>query len=485
MKGHITLTLLLLAVLPASAGVFDQFDDIGDLVDHLLSGGPPRDGIPAMTNPDFVPAEMASFWVREDDLVVGVVRNGEAKAYPENLGWWHEIVNDRIGGEFITVTLCPLTGTPMVFNATTDAGQQMEFGVSGLLINSNLVMYDRRDNQTLYPQMLYTGINGQFKGEQLELLPAIETTFAMWKQMYPESEVALFGTGLDRYPQSQRNNYQNPNRFGVYPYDDYRTNDGYFIAPLTTGNPDLSTYFAKEVVTGLCFDNEVRAYPFGDMAPTAVINDTLGNQELLVVFDLDSRTSIPYSRVVDGQPLTFYQVEAEGDLPVEFEDVQTRSRWDMLGRAISGPLSGARLEPLPSYNSMWFAWSTYWPETSVWEPGDGIIDAPPPMTAVLEPAVASIPDGFELTQNYPNPFNPDTRLHFTLPVDGHMTLQIYNATGQRVRSLADGVHRAGLYDVSWDGTDDAGRRIASGTYLYRLEMPAADFRQSRTMTLAQ
>jgi hypothetical protein len=100
MKGHITITLLLLAVLPATAGVFDQFDDIGDLTDHLLSGGPPRDGIPAMTNPDPVPAEMASFWVREDDLVVGFVRNGEAKAYPENLGWWHEIVNDRIGGEF-------------------------------------------------------------------------------------------------------------------------------------------------------------------------------------------------------------------------------------------------------------------------------------------------------------------------------------------------------------------------------------------------
>ena len=132
-------------------------------------------------------------------------------------------------------------------------------------------------------------------------------------------------------------------------------------------------------------------------------------------------TAIPYSRIVEGQELTFYQVEAEGDLPVEFMDVETRSRWDMLGYAVSGPLGGVRLEQLPAYNSMWFAWNTYWPETTIWETGDGIIEAPP-MTAVLEPAGASLPDGFELTQNYPNPFNPETRIHVTLPVDGQMTL---------------------------------------------------------------
>jgi hypothetical protein len=485
MKRHITAMLLLLAALPASAGVFDQFSDIGQLTEHLLSGGPPRDGIPAMTNPEFVSAERASSWVQETDLVVGVIRNGEAKAYPENLGWWHEIINDRIGGEFITVTLCPLTGTPMVFNATTNDDSQIEFGVSGLLINSNLVMYDRRDNETLYPQMLYTGINGQFKGEQLELLPAIETTFAMWKKMYPESMVAQFGTGLERYPNFQRDSYSDPDRFGTYPYSDYRTNDGYFIAPLTTGTPDLATYFAKEVVTGVCIGEAVRAYPYADMAPAAVINDTLGGEQLLVIFDLESRTSIPYRRSVDGQLLSFYQVETESDLPVEFRDVETGSRWNMLGRAVSGPLAGSQLEQLPAYNSMWFAWSTYWPETSVWEIGDGIIKAPVPQTAVLEPTSAVVPVGFDLTQNYPNPFNPETRIRFTLPIDGQMTLRVYNAAGQQIRTLADGAHQAGFYNVFWDGTDGAGRRVASGTYLYRLEMPGADYRQSRSMTLAQ
>jgi hypothetical protein len=217
---------------------------------------------------------------------------------------------------------------------------------------------------------------------------------------------------------------------------------------------------------------------------SAVVNDTLNGQDLLIVFDQDSRTSIPYDRVVDGQLLSFYQVEAEGDLPVEFMDVETRSRWDMRGQAIAGPLQGTQLRVLASYNSMWFAWSTYWPESSVWEVGDGIIEAPP-FTGVLEPAGTSTPQGFELTQNYPNPFNPETRIQFTLPVDGQMTLQIYNTAGQLIANLADGMHRAGFYDVTWDGTDNAGRSVASGTYLYQLEMQTAGFAQNRRMTLAR
>ena len=174
--------ILTLLVGPVGAGILDDFEDIGQLTDHLISGGPGIDGIPAMTNPEFAALEQITY-VQEDDLVLGVVMHGEARAYPENLGWRHEIINDNIGGQSISVTLCPLTGTGMVFNATDEDGSQIEFGVSGLLINSNLVMYDRRDIETLYPQMVYTGISGTFKGEKLELLPVVETTWAMWKKM--------------------------------------------------------------------------------------------------------------------------------------------------------------------------------------------------------------------------------------------------------------------------------------------------------------
>jgi hypothetical protein len=238
------------------------------------------------------------------------------------------------------------------------------------------------------------------------------------------------------------------------------------------------------MVTGICINEDLRAYPFSDMFPTAVVNDELGGEPLLVVFHWDSQTSLPYSRVVDGRTLTFFEVESAGDLPVEFRDVETRTTWDLLGRAVDGPLQGKQLEQLPAYNSMWFAWDTYWPESSVWEAGNGIIDEPP-ITAVLEPQDDSTPEGFALDQNFPNPFNPQTRIQFTLPADGQAALTVYNAAGQKVRGLADGHHRAGFYVVGWDGRDESGRRVASGTYHYRLSQPQAGLSETRQMTLTR
>ncbi len=470
-----------LAAAPAWAGAPFPFENLDQLTGHLRSGGPPIDGIPAVTNPDFAPASQIVY-VRDTDLVIGVVRGGEVKAYPENLGWWHEIINDRIGGGYVSVTLCPLTGTPQVFDATAEDGSQIEFGVSGLLINSNLVMYDRRDDTTLYPQMIYTGINGDYKGEQLELLPAIVTTFEMWKRMYPDSEVALFGTGLDRYSAGKQSYYANADLFHSYPYGDYRTNHNRIFFYWTTNNPDLSVYQPKEMFLGICLGDELRAYGFGDMGPEAVVNDELGGEPLLVVFHEDSQTALPYSREIDGRTLTFYQADATGPLP-EFRDVETGTTWDLLGRALEGPLQGEQLTQLPAYYSMWFAWSTYWPESTVWG-GGGIIDEPED-TAVLEPEGESVPRDFDLGQNYPNPFNPETRIRFALPADGEVSLTIYNAFGQRVRTLADGRQRAGRYVVDWDATDESGRAVASGVYHYRLEMPARDLSRQRTMTLAR
>ena len=471
-----------LAAAPARAGSPFPFEHLDALTGHLRSGGPPVDGIPAVTNPDFAPASRIEY-VRDTDLVIGVVRGGEVKAYPENLGWWHEIINDRIGDGYISVTLCPLTGTPQVFDATAGDGSQIEFGVSGLLINSNLVMYDRRDDTTLYPQMIYTGINGEYKDEQLELLPAIVTTFEMWKRMYPDSEVALFGTGLDRYSPGTQSYYSKADLFHSYPYGDYRTNHNRIFFYWTTNDPDLSVYLPKEMFLGICLGDELRAYGFGDMGPEAVVNDELGGEPLLVVFHEDSQTALPYSREIDGRTLTFYQADPTGPLP-ECRDVETGTTWDLLGRALEGPLQGEQLTQLPAYYSMWFAWSTYWPESTVWRAGHGIIDEPED-TAVLLPEGEAVPRGFELGQNYPNPFNPVTRIRFSLPADGDASLAVHNAFGQKVRTLADGRHRAGRYVVDWDGTDESGRAVASGVYHYRLEMPHRGLSEQRTMTLAR
>ena len=472
--------LLFASLVTAHASPIDHLAGI-DLTQHLRGGGVSKDGIPAMTNPSSVPAGEA-FHIDDQDPVIGVYLDGIARAYPESIGWWHEIVNDQIGDRFITVTLCPLTGTPQVFDATDENGEQIEFGVSGLLINSNLVMYDRRDNSTLYPQMIYTAINGDDEGERLTLLPVVHTTFARWKQLPPDTQVVEFGTGLERYGTRIQTAYADELRFDRYPYGDYRTNDSYLLFSWTTSTPDLSVFDTKDLVLGVCIGDELRAYPFSRMGRQAVINDELGGQSLLVIYE--QGTTIPYSRVVEGRTLTFYEVEGSGDLPVWFEDVETRSLWNMAGQAVDGPLSGSQLEQIPAYNSMWFAWHTYWPQTSIWE-GDGIIDEPLPITAVLEPGDGAVPSSVSLHQNFPNPFNPTTRIHFDLPRDEEMRLTIYNITGQRIRHLADGFHRAGAYQITWDGRDDAGSAVASGAYVYRLELVDQGTVTSRRMVLAR
>jgi len=472
--------MLVMSATTTFAGPIDHLADI-NLTDHLRGGGVPRDGIPAVTNPSFVPASEAQ--LGELDPVMGVFMEGVAKAYPEAIGWRHEIINDQIGKRFISVTLCPLTGTPQVFDATDEDGSQIEFGVSGLLINSNLVMYDRRDDNTLYPQMIYTAINGDHEGERLTLLPVVHTTFGRWKQLHPDTQVAELATGLERYSANLQEAYA---RSGVYqyPYGNYRTQNGFLIFPWTTGEPDLSLFGTKDLVLGVCMGDELRAYPFDTMGQNrqAAINDELDGQSLLVIYE--QGTAIPYSRDVDGRTLTFYQVEGAGELPVWFEDVETRSLWNMGGLAVDGPLAGSQLEQVPAYNSMWFAWHTYWPQTTIWN-GEGIIDEPPPITAILEPTAGSVPADLILDQNYPNPFNPSTRIRFDLPVEGEIHLAIYNTMGQRIRRLADGFHQAGVYELTWDGRDDGGRAVASGAYVYRLEAAERGWMTGRRLVLAR
>ena len=482
MKNRIvSFMLVLLAVVPGWAGLYDEPNS---LTSYLVSGGPGKDGIPALTNPEFASPDFVTY-VADDDLVIGVYMNGVARAYPENLGWWHEIINDRIGDQFISATLCPLTGTAMVFEATDADGSQIEFGVSGLLINSNLVMFDRRGDQTLYPQMIYTAINSSESDQRLELLPAVETTWAMWRKMHPDTQVAQAGTGWGYY-RGNRPTYP-IDQYTFYPYisrsqGDYRTSNEYLLfLPSTNGGVIDSRHQVKDVVLGICQDGETKAFPFAAMPDQGVINDLVGNKLMVILFDADSRTAIPYYSQVDDRLLSFYAVEPEGKLPVEFMDVETGSRWNMLGEAVAGPLMGKRLEQVPAYNAMWFAWAAYWPETEIWD-GEGVIDEPPMATAVEE-ELTVLPAHFLLGQNVPNPFNPETQIQYELPFDGPVRLTVYNAAGQKVRTLVDGFQTPGIYLQTWNGRNDDGLQAASGTYLYRLELPESGLSESRIMTL--
>lgn len=259
--------------------------------DKILSGGVAIDGIPALTDPTVVPASQSGWG--DGEMVTGIFYGGEARAYPQNIGWWHEIVNDKVGGHPVCFTFCPLTGTGMVFDGESGSGDRTTLGVSGLLFNTNLIMYDRRDRKTLYPQMIYTSINGG--PQELKLLPVVDTAWGLWKQLYPKTTVVSPQTGY-------------PRNYNDYPYGSYREDNGtYFpLAQDYRRNALASLFHPKEMVLGLMGNSGTpRAYPFKAMGTRAALNESLDGRDILVVWYRDGLLAIPYIRNVDGRSLTF------------------------------------------------------------------------------------------------------------------------------------------------------------------------------------
>jgi hypothetical protein len=168
-------------------------DSLNALANAQLSGGPRPDGIPAIDDPRFFGSmKEANRFLDPGDIVFGIVRNGEARAYPQRILVWHEIVNDVVGGEPLAITYCPLTGTAIGFKRGSTT-----FGVSGMLVNSNLVMFDRATGSR-WPQILGRSIEGDHAGNRLEEFPVIWTTWERWRQAYPETRVLSDRTGFVR-----------------------------------------------------------------------------------------------------------------------------------------------------------------------------------------------------------------------------------------------------------------------------------------------
>jgi hypothetical protein len=179
-------------------------------LDQIVSGGPPPDGIPSIDDPKFISIQEANNRLEDSELVLGLSINGDVRAYPLQILLWHEIVNDKVGGVPVAVTYCPLCFTNQVFNRTLENGQTLEFGTSGKLYNSNLVMYDRT-TKSLWSQAMAQGIAGKFAGVKLERIPFDVAYWKEWKQLYSDSKVLSTDTRSTR-------------PYGADPYGDYYTN---------------------------------------------------------------------------------------------------------------------------------------------------------------------------------------------------------------------------------------------------------------------
>ena len=258
---------------------FDNGFDITDPLipkDEIHHGGPPRDGIPSIDSPAFVPIDEAAF-VADDDRVLGISSNGVAKAYPIKILDWHEIVNDEFNGKPVVISYCPLCGTGMAFDANV-GGQARSFGVSGLLYNSDVLLYDR-ESESLWSQILRTSVSGPLKGETLEQIPMAHTTWRDWREHNPGTLVLSNQTGHSRdYSRSPYSGYEASNRIWF---------------PVKNQS---QRYHPKELVIGLNLDGKTKAYPFTELAKsTNMIDDKLGLTDLKVEFDAANRTG----RVLD------------------------------------------------------------------------------------------------------------------------------------------------------------------------------------------
>lgn len=325
--------------------------------DEIMSGGPPKDGIISVDEPAFESVAAAAEWLTARDPVIFFAHNGDVRAYPLAILIWHEIVNDEVGGMPVAVTFCPLCNASIVFDATID-GQAHEFGTTGRLRNSDLVMYDRV-TESWWQQFTGQALVGEYVGRQLDFLPSQVISFGDFAAEFPEGQV------LQR-PSFNRS-------YGANPYASYDSTDGrpfLFTGELDTRLP------ATERVVGVELDGEVMAYPFSAVAEQSVVNDTLAGTPIAVMHKagtasaLDSRTinegrdvgSVAvFRRKLDEQTLTF-SANADGS----FMDAETGSTWNILGEATAGELKGSQLERVLSFDHFWFAWSAFYPETGLY-----------------------------------------------------------------------------------------------------------------------
>ncbi|MGF1507418.1 MAG: DUF3179 domain-containing protein [Chloroflexi bacterium] len=329
---------------------------------ELISGGPPRDGIPSIDDPQYESIEEASEWLVDNDPVISVELNGEARAYPLSILTRHEIANDELGGVPIAVTFCPLCNSALVFDARVDPdAEPYDFGVSGLLRNSDLVMYDRT-TESLWQQFTGEGIVGEHAGDQLVIVPSGLVGFAQFSEAHPQGTVLSRDTGI-----------YSPAAYGTNPYAFYDSVEDsrpfLFNGEIDERLPALSR------VVGVVIEDQAVAYPYSLLEEVGAVNDMVNSQPVVIFHRFGANTALGDSVIAEAEDVGatgVFNPEVDGEVltfTVEGEDIideQTGSTWNVLGQATAGELEGTQLERLPSTDHFWFSWAAFFPETTIY-----------------------------------------------------------------------------------------------------------------------
>jgi len=326
-------------------------------LNELISGGPGKDGIPAINKPKFVKPPIAAKWLKPVEPVISLVVNDKAKAYPLQILMWHEIVNDLIGGVPVAVSFCPLCYSANVFDRRIK-GKEYTFGVSGMLRYSDMVMYDPQ-TESLWQQFSGKAIVGDMVGETLKRIPAQIISFEQFKTIYKTGLVLSRDTGFRR-------------KYGRNPYVGY---DDIENKPhLYRGKEDPRLKPMEKLIT-VNINNISKAYPYSITRNKRVINDEVGGEKLVIFHDRGAASALDkadialsredgstgvFRRKLAGQLLTFSEKDET------FVDDQTSSIWDINGRAIQGELKGKKLSPVVHGDYFAFAWLVFKPETKIY-----------------------------------------------------------------------------------------------------------------------
>jgi hypothetical protein len=327
--------------------------------DLVRSGGPPPDGIPPIDEPTFEPVDTVT-WLEPDEPVLSLTVEDETRAYPLRVMTWHEIVNDTVAGIPVAVTYCPLCNSGVAFLRELD-GRVLSFGTSGMLYADNLVMYDRQ-TESLWPQLTGQASIGVLTGEKLEAIPMGTVAWSEFREAHPTALVLSQDTGFDR-------------PYGSNPYVGYDDPDG----DLLFGVPgELDERLpVKERVIGLSQGSDAMAVVRSSLAGRAPLEVTVGDRPVVLWHRPGQASALDtpdiaggenigtvgvFDPVLDGRHLHF--TSRRGG----FEDEETGTRWDVLGRAVAGPLKGSQLTAFQHLDTFWFAWVTFNPDTELINP---------------------------------------------------------------------------------------------------------------------
>jgi hypothetical protein len=326
--------------------------DLGE----ILSGGPPKDGIPAIDRPRFVGARAARAWLRPAEPVIVLRVGKEARAYPLQILIFHEIVNDVVAGQAVAVTFCPLCNASIVFDRRV-GGRTLDFGTTGRLRRSDLVMYDRQ-TESWWQQFTGSGIVGTHAGARLERLPSEIVSFADFSAAHPLGLVLSRDTGHAR-------------PYGRNPYAGY---DDIRQSPFLLDSPPDPRLPPMERVLSVSVAGKHRLYPLSLLERHPVVNREAAGVPYVILSRPGMASPLDAPRIEEGRPIaaaTVFDRRLEGRVlefalrDGRFVDLATASEWNILGEAVAGPLKGRRLAAMDSGVHFAFAWLAFNPASEI------------------------------------------------------------------------------------------------------------------------